>query len=197
MKKYFVLSLLIFGFTFMLIAQEEESIETILEAPESWRKEIIPFPLPFASEVDFKGFEDIRFAKGWADKDSEQFWTYTFVWCLDDDPQLSEEKLDQIINAYFDGLMKVVTSDKNIAADSITKTNASFIKNSKKESYVGKVTIFDGFFLLKPTRLHVTTEQTYCKLAKKYLVRFNLSPKRFDDEIWKNFEEVVIKLNCQ
>ena len=196
MKRAFVLSLLIFGITFTLIAQEEESIETILEAPKSWRKEIIPFPLPFAPGLDFKGFEDIRFAKGWANKDSEEFWTYTFVWCLEDDPQLSEEKLDEIIAGYFDGLMWLVASEK-VKADSVTKTSASFIKNSKKESYVGKVTIFDGFFLLKPTRLHVTAEQNYCVSTKKYLVRFNLSPKGFDDDIWKSFEKVIVKLKCK
>ena len=69
--------------------------ETVLGAPENWQSEIIPFPLGFAQEIDLVGFEDLRFAPGWNDPNSQEFWTYMFVWYAEKDSAMTEKKLTQ------------------------------------------------------------------------------------------------------
>ncbi len=77
--------------------------ETVLEAPESWGSEIITFPMDFAPSIDFTGFEDIRFTPGWTDPYNRQFWTYSFVWYIDQIPPLTEQKLTDLMSTYYDG----------------------------------------------------------------------------------------------
>ena len=89
MKRLILLTfiLLIVG-QLMSFGQEQE---TVLNSPDNWRKEIIAFPIGFAPEIKFKGFEDIRFAPGWSDSTSNEFWTYTFVWYIEKDQPMTEK----------------------------------------------------------------------------------------------------------
>ena len=48
--------------------------ESVLSAPDNWLSEIIPFPLGFAQQIEFVGFEDLRFSPEWSDSTSQQFW---------------------------------------------------------------------------------------------------------------------------
>ena len=88
-----------------LLGQETN---TILNAPDDWNSEKILFPLEFAPEIDFKGFEDIRFAPGWSDVSSKSFWTYHFSWYIEKVHHMSEDLLTEILIDYYDGLSKAV-----------------------------------------------------------------------------------------
>jgi hypothetical protein len=48
------------------------------DIPKGWGVERFPIPIEFAPQVNYKGVEDVRFAPGWGDKTSEQYWSYTF-----------------------------------------------------------------------------------------------------------------------
>src|SRR5688500_6206534 len=48
-----------------------------------WRTETIPFPLPFAPELPHRGLVELRFSPGMFKADSEELWTYSFVWWLE------------------------------------------------------------------------------------------------------------------
>ncbi len=46
----------------------------------TWTKEILKFPLGFARDIPYEGYEDLRFHEGWAKKQSDGFWAYIFAW---------------------------------------------------------------------------------------------------------------------
>ena len=98
---FFILS------NFCITAQNHQD-SLVLTTNDQWRNEMINFPLSFAPEIDLKGYEDIRFLKGWHEAKSEEFWSYGFVWVLKEKPLLSEKSLNIMINQYFDGLMDFV-----------------------------------------------------------------------------------------
>ena len=80
--------------------------ENKLLAPKNWKSEIIKFPLKFAPTLKYSGEEYVRFAPGWGDITASDYFSYAFLWNINEAPQLSTSKLEQEMEAYFDGLMK-------------------------------------------------------------------------------------------
>ena len=131
-----ILILILFAISSAIIFGQEN--ETVLSAPEDWKSEIIPFPLGFAQSINFDGFEDLRFAPSWSDSTSENFWTYTFVWYVEKNSAMTESKLTEYFNSYYDGLMGV--DNKNQAdttnLNQLDKTFCLFVKTN--EGFTGE-----------------------------------------------------------
>ncbi|MDT0605621.1 hypothetical protein [Croceitalea rosinachiae] len=178
----------------ILSAQE---IKTVLKAPEGWRTEIISFPLSFAPEIEFVGFEDIRFAPDWSNPKSDEFWTYHFVWYIDKNEEMTEESLANTIQYYYNGLMTIVMSgeegSKKVLTD-MDKTQSLFTKT--KEGFSGKVSVFDGFFTKKKILLYVKVKEVLCKESSKQIIAFDISLKPFDNSIWKRFDQIEFIGEC-
>ena len=153
MKRIYLLyTLFILCFVSTTNAQEDQKL---LAIDEPWRSETLSFPIHFAPSLDYKGIEEVRFAKGWGDKTSEEFWTYAFLWYLDEDPLLTETKLEKDIQAYFDGLMNLVGKGRGLT--DIPESSAVFTENSTitttvsnigqtTKTYRGKAKFHDVFF---------------------------------------------------
>ena len=61
-------------------AAPEAAFPYVFSAPGDWRTEIVTFRLSFAPELDYEGHGDVRFAPGMFDPETDEFWTYSFVW---------------------------------------------------------------------------------------------------------------------
>ena len=190
MKKYIIL-LFLFGYSILSFGQKEENLN-LLETDATYRQEAFNFPIPFAKEIDFKGIADVRFSKGWHDKNSPDFWTYAIGWEIALNEKLSEAALENYMRLYFDGLMDVVNKEDK----EIPKTIASFIEISHaddKISYKGSIKIYDAFFTKKTMLLNVTLDYSYCEQKNKSLMLFRFSPKNRETDIWINLEKVKFK----
>lgn len=187
-----LLSLLLL-FSIQLISAQEAKHETILGAPEGWRPEIISMPLGFAPSLDYKGFEDIRFAPGWADTTATDYFTYTFTWVIEKNPKLDQEKLETQMKAYFDGLMAAV-SERN----DLPKTIASFNFSKARTAFAasGEVGFYEAFYKKKVITLYTKIAGKPCPKTGKYLVRFEFSPQPITDTVWDGFKEVKLKVDC-
>ena len=168
----------------------------MLSAPDNWKSEIIPFPIGFAHSIDFKGFEDLRFSPGWSDSTSQEFWTYTFVWYIEKDSALTESKLTESFNSYYDGLMGI---DLNNQADTtkskqLVKTLCLFVKTN--EGFTGKMRVFDAFFTRDYMVLNIKIKEYFCNKTNKQIVWCEISPKAFDHKVWQIFNDVKLKVKC-
>ncbi len=183
--------------TILVKAQSKETPIPILNAPDDWRTEIIPFPLEFAPEINFVGTEDIRFSPGWAKTDSEAFWTYAFIWYLDEDPKLNAEKIAELLVVYFDGLMhNVALNGKDPDAVNLQKTVALFIDKEEKGDFIGKISVYDAFFTKKTIVLNVKANHSFCEQTRKYSTIFHLSQQRYDHNIWNTLNTIQLKQLC-
>lgn len=192
MRNKSVFILLLFTIhSFLTVAQENKSI---LTAPDNWQSELIPFPISFAPSIDYQGIEDLRFAPGWADTASNQFWTYTFFWYLDKYYPLTSGGLSTTLETYFDGLMGI-NAEK--AADSVLKKKTAVVLVKNKKGFDGTVLVYDAFFTKKMMLLHVKVKETFCTATKKHLIRFRFSPKAFNDPVWDVFNEVKLNVKCE
>ncbi|WP_117884306.1 serine hydrolase domain-containing protein [Aureibaculum luteum] len=175
-------------------SNELEKVDlNLIKTDSTWGQEIFIFPIHFAPEIKYEGFEDIRFAKGWAKVDSDGFWTYAFAWSVKANSALSEKEIESNLQLYFDGLMTGVNKDKDKI---LPKTLAQLDKKedtNNKIIYTGKISIFDAFTTQKKMTLNVHVENYYLERKKKAVVLFRFSPKYFEHDIWNKLNEVKLR----
>jgi len=188
-----LVALITLFFVFCAFGQEEEKESLLTTADDSWQKEIIPIPLGFAPQIPLKGVEEVRFAKGWAKKERDDFWTYAFVWNVNLNEMLTSKTLALYMQYYFDGLMGVVNKDKSKI---VPKTIAQFLKKdttNNTANFVGKIQLYDAFHTKDMMTLNCTVQQFYCAEKQKSFVLFHFSPKEFEHAIWKELNGVALK----
>ena len=192
MHKKLVLVFFLFATCSVIIFGQEK--ETVLSAPDNWQSEIIPFPMGFAPTIDFVGFEDLRFAPGWSDSTSQELWTYMFVWYIEMDSAMTESKLTESFNSYYDGLMGI---DFKNQADTtnfnqLDKTLCLFVKTN--EGFSGKMRVYDAFFGKDYMILNIKVKESFCPKTNKQIIVCEISPKAFDHETWAIFDDVKLKV---
>lgn len=172
--------------------QDQKSNDLLLAIEQNWRSERLVFPISFAPTLDYDGVEEVRFAPGWSDQNSTEFWTYTFLWHLRENPELTERKLRYDLAAYFDGLMHLVS--KGESKDFPAEIKLKRIGNSA--FYEGEARIYDAFFTKSMMTLHLSIEEQYCDLNDSYTVLFRFSPKVMNDPIWKTLNAIHLNFDC-
>lgn len=192
MKK--VLTLLFLIHISFLAGQNKEDIN-LIDIDSTWGKEIIKVPFWFAPKISYQGFEDIRFAKGWENINSNGFWTLVFAWDINLKTKPTQQFFEENLKLYFDGLMKVVNENEKLK---IPKTEANFKKtksNKGVEYFKGVVKTYDAFTTKKIILLNVTIESYYCKKMKRYMPLFRFSPRDYNHKAWKMLKQAKLKTN--
>lgn len=192
-------SILTLFITFSILGFTQENvISSILESDDTWSKEIIKFPINFAPEINYEGFEDLRFPPGWSKQDSPEFWSYVWVWSINDKRGITDKELESDIQFYFDGLMGL--DFYKIDEKKVQKSNAVFIKYEALNDttyFKGKVKTFDTRFTKKPMTLYTLIESYYCEKENKTLILFRFSSGTFEDDVWETLKAVkLIKTAC-
>ena len=173
---FILLSLVVFG--------QEKSNVYLLETDSTWNQEVFHFPISFAPEINFEGVEDARFPEFWAKKESADFWSYVFVWSINNSIKITSRALENNIEMYFNGLMNY----KNSVALFFEKETSS---NDKR--YVGKIKTFDALITKTNIILYVTADYFYCDQSKTTFIVFRFSPQDFGLTIWKKLENVKLR----
>lgn len=170
--------------------------ETVLNSPDNWQSEIIPFPLGFAQEINLVGFEDLRFAPGWNDPNSQEFWTYMFAWYVEMGSPMTENTLNEYFSIYYDGLMGVTDNNQGDTSNTnqLDKTLSLFIKTN--EGFVGKMRTYDRFFKKDYVTLNIKVKESFCPETNKQIILCEISPKAFDNEVWGIFDDVKLAVRC-
>jgi C-terminal processing protease CtpA/Prc len=165
-------------------------IEGVLSSQKNWGEELFRLPTSFAPELNYHGFEELRFAPGWSDADHENFWTYLFIWSFDP-LEVNEEKINTDLEHYFDGLMNI--KGREGAIEEIrTQSNLSKFK----DGFRGELVLFDGFHTLAQVKLYVDVKNTYCEDGKRQVLRFEFSPKPFDHPVRAPLNDFLYLTPC-
>jgi tetratricopeptide (TPR) repeat protein len=165
---------------------------SLLKTDSTWGKEVFTFPLRFAKELDYKGFEEAHFPRGWNKEDSPEFWSYAFAWEVNLVDDLTAKKLEKDLQIYFDGLLQSVNKEKG---KTLPKTIAKISKTKDSNGlhkFSGTVNIYDSFITKKPLLLIVKIEKQECKQSQKAFIVFKFSPKQFNNDIWDILEEIEL-----
>jgi hypothetical protein len=172
---------------------------TILKGLEllvtDWGKEFFHFPLHFAEEIPYKGVEEVVFPKNWIKPDSSDFWSYVFVWALDNKQNITVNELETNLKLYFDGLIGGLSKVDQVK---LTEAETHFQANVDPKdsvSFTGKLNIFDGFATQEPIMLNARIYSSYCKEKDQLILLFRFSPQEFDHPIWDKLRTVKVRSN--
>lgn len=171
----------------------------LLPIPNDWGVERFLLPPAFAPQITYKGVEDIRFTPGWGNAKSEEYWSYTFLWYLDENPQLNKTSLERYLKAYYTGLLKINTDSSKYAGEKpipvITRFKPAKPLPQDTASYTGTVRMRD-YMTRQPITLHCRMHATFCKETGKTIYFFELSPQPFTHIVWKSLDELWEGFRC-
>lgn len=170
---------------------------TILKGLElldtDWGKEFFHFPLHFAEEIPYEGVEEVVFPKNWIKPDSTDFWSYVFVWALENKKEVTAEELETNLSLYFDGLMSVVSGED---ASKLMTSTIDFERNEDPKdsvTFTGKLNIYDAFATKEPITLNARVYSNYCTEKEQLIVLFRFSPLAYDHAIWEKLRTVKVR----
>lgn len=172
-----------------------------LAAPAGWVGEVIQLPPPFAPDMKLKGREQIRFAPGMMKSGSKSFFSYAFVFELEEKPELTDAVVQAEFLKYYRGLCKAVLRGqrpdvdpskftlklKRVAAKSPPKSAAK--KNTGPPAhYRGVLDWVEPFVTKKPQKLNLDI-RTWKRGGRSYLFA-SVSPFGREQDIWKQLDKI-------
>lgn len=170
-----------------------------LPIPEKWGVERFQLPPSFAPAITHKGVEDIRFTPGWAKNSTGEYWSYAFLWYLDDSPAWSTDLVEKYLTAYYTGLINVNSDSSQLASEKPFTVTATFtatkLKVKAAPSYTGKIEMID-YMTRKPIVLFCKLYTRTCEETGKAFAFFELSPKTSKHPVWKSLDKLWTEFRC-
>ena len=171
-----------------------------LPIPKDWTIERFLIPINFAKLIPYKGVEDIRFTPGWAKAKSDEYWTYAFLWWLDDNPGTDEKIIAANLKAYYTGLFKINTDSTKIPAGKIIPVTALFKEATTTKGDVKTYTDtieMNDYMQLKPITLNCIAHLKFCEEDNKTILFYELSPQPFTHNIWLSLNQLWLDFKCK
>jgi len=193
MFKAWSLCLVILAFE-TLSAQEPDSLYE--KAPEQWRSEIIPFPLEFAPQIKLKGREELRFAPGMFTPDASDFFSYSFVWWLEDGPAITAAMLQENLEHYFKGLYNGVSKaeKKDVSGFQVNvrATRERSWTPAAQQVFRGSVLWKEPFVTERDQTLSLMIAAWNCPEKGAVVVYFLVSPQEGNHEVWQTMKAMEV-----
>jgi len=167
--------------------------------PEGWGVERFLIPIEFAPSIPYKGVEDIRFTPGWGNVKSEEYWSYAFLWYLDEMPVTTAAIIHTNLNAYYTGLIGRNIERRKIPADKLfpVKSLAKEVEAEQGDlkTFKGTITMLD-YMEQKPITLNFVVHVKSCPNQTKGFIFYEISPKPTTDKVWTSLESLWKNFNC-
>lgn len=196
---YFLL--LSFFLTLQLTAQEPKP--EILHIPENWKFEHMDFPLGFAPEIKYEGFEELIFSPGMFDTEAPDYFSYIFVMSVNNEREVSISTLEEVLLAYYRGLSQAEAESKETTIDtSVITCSVAKLKDDFRESehYSAKINFIDSFTDNRTINLNMELDVQYNKTSERLYILAMVSPVQDMDPVWqtlKMHKDETIKRNPQ
>ena len=174
-------------------APADEPLPFTLPVPDGWRTETIPFPLEFAPELDYEGLEELRFSPGMFNAESEDFWSYGFVWWVPLVTKIDAESLSSDLETYFRGLSRAVAASNGFDASQATyraTMDAVTSGDGGHPVFRGEAETLDAFVTREQVKLNVRVELVACPQQQRLAALFELSPQPAEHEVWKVLAQI-------
>ena len=159
------------------------------------------FALPpdFAKQLSFKGVEDLRFFPGWGDPNSEEHWSYAFLWSLDGKPDIDAHVLQNNLTILYTGLIGRNIVPRKIPKEKLfpVEVNIQNIKTSAGDlkTFAGTVHMLD-YITQTPMILNVRIHVKDCPDKMHSILLFEVSPKSADHPNWQKLDQLNADFKC-
>jgi hypothetical protein len=164
--------------------------------PAGWKHETFALPPDFAPEFPWQGTEDLRFMPGFFSPTAPDFWSYDFVWWLDQPPPFDAASLAAALTIYFRGLSTAVGASKYELDASRYRAYLAAVPGSSPPRIAGQVFTYDPFATGLPIILNVEAELRACPGTGQFAIVVALSPKDTADSVWSALRAAASALEC-
>lgn len=171
----------------------------ILKIPNGWDLERFLVPISFAPDIKYTGVEDIRFAPGWGKVNTSEYWSYAFLWYLDGRVETNVKIIESNLKAYYTGLIASNIETRKISAEKLIEVDTHFKKvetdKGDLETFRGTIYMLD-YMEQKPITLNCIVHLKTCKEQNKTYLFHEISPKPFDEAVWKSLNQLWLDFTC-
>jgi hypothetical protein len=170
-----------------------------LPYPQGWGTELFLIPIQFAPQIKYKGVEDIRFAPGWAKAGSNEYWTYCFLWALENNPDIDAATIASNLKAYYTGLINSNIPKSKMTASTVFETVTAI---EKIPTVMGDTATFKGtirmldYMQQQPITLNCMVHLKSCLGQNNVYLFHQISPKPFTDTVWKSLDKIGAAFEC-
>lgn len=168
-------------------AEPATKAELLPETPPNWRYERIDFPLPFAPELKYDGFEELGFAPGMFNVKSDTYFTYIFAMKITNDVSIDVKLLKSLLETYFRGLCRTVSEGTDFDID-VSKISATVREDHYEAPRTRHFTVmlnsYDPFVTGKKLKLRL--EMLVVERNRNdHRIFAAASPKPAESPVWK------------
>lgn len=161
--------------------------ELLPETPPNWRFERIDFPLPFAPDLKYDGFEELRFAPGMFNTKSDTYFTYIFALKITNDVAIDAVLLKSLLETYYRGLCRSVAEGTDFKIDVAKISAAVRVEHAETQHarfFRATLDSFDPFVTGKPIKLHL--EMVVADVSQTdHRIFAAVSPAPTQSPVWK------------
>ncbi len=164
------------------------------KTPEGWKYERIDFPLSFAPDLVYKGFEELRFAPGMFNAKSDTYFTYVFGMKLTGSYRVDAAFLKGLLTSYYRGLCRTVWGDETPKPD-FSSINVEITTGDLRDGvkhFKATIHMIDAFVTRKPLVLNLTIQANSDEADKHTLISAQASPKPDHHTIWKLLRSLAV-----
>jgi hypothetical protein len=164
--------------------------------PTDWKHETFALPPDFAPSFPYHGMEELRFMPGFSSPTAPDFWSYEFVWWLDQRPPFDATSIAAALTTYFRGLSASVGGSKYQFDPSHHRAVFTAVPGSAPPHIAGQVFTYDPFATGLPIILNVEAELRTCPGTGQFAIVVVLSPKDTTDSVWNDLRATAATLVC-
>lgn len=164
--------------------------------PRGWKHETFALPPDFAPDFPYPGTEDLRFMPGFSSPGAPDWWSYEFVWWLDQRPQFDAASLAGALTTYFRGLSTAVGASRFQFDPSRHRAVLAAVPGSAPPRIAGQVFTYDPFETGLPLVLNVEVELRSCAATPRVAIVVALSPRDTRDGVWDELRDAAATWEC-
>ena len=170
-----------------------------LTAPQGWGIERFAIPIEFAPSIPYKGVEDVRFAPGWSDPKSTEYWAYAFLWNLEGNPEITPQATERNLTAYYTGLIGRNIERRKIPKEKLVPVKVTLKKTNAEQgdlqTYSGTIDMLD-YMEQKPITLNCSVHVKSCPGKNNTFVFYQISPQPLTSSVWKDLQKLWTSFEC-
>jgi len=141
----------------------------------------------------------LRFAPGWADSASEDYWTYSYLWYLDGKIDFDAKTMEKNLEAYYTGLIGRNIERRKIAKEKLFPVKAN-LESTKTEdgdlsTFKGSISMLD-YMAQQPIKLNCVIHVKECPRKDNTFVFYEISLKEYDHPIWNTLNKIWMEFEC-
>jgi len=167
---------------------------------DGWGIERFSIPIDFAPKIPYKGVEDVRFTTGWSKPESDEYWSYAFLWYVEGQQAPDAKTIENNLAMYFDGLVNRNIEKRALPKELIKKTKAQFKKldepqGEDESTFTGTIQMVD-YMGKKPMILLATVHQKKCAGADHTIIFHQFSPQQRTAPVWTKLNGLWDSFRC-